>query len=75
MADRPPYSSNPSEASVGGDPFAERQQHLTFQEPRPHSAYASTISLPEEFGGPGEYNEDDESEKVPLTSGGMYPPG
>lgn len=73
MSDRSPYSSNPSQSTVVGDPFSDRQ-HLTFQE-RPPSAYASTISLPDEYEQGGHYHEDDEVEKVPLTSGGgMYPP-
>lgn len=69
---RPPLSSTNSQASLGGDPFSDRPG-LQFQEP-PRSAYASTISLPQEF---GEYDEGDEIEKMPLTSGGggLYPPG
>jgi len=69
---RPPISSTNSQASLGGDPFSDRPT-LQFQEPPP-SAYASTISLPPEF---GDYDEGDEIEKMPLTSraGGLYPPG
>ncbi|THG98213.1 hypothetical protein EW026_g3937 [Hermanssonia centrifuga] len=75
---RPPLPSFNSQSSVG-DPFSDRPQHLHFQEPAP-SAYSSTVSLPQEFGGRPGYDDDDEIEKVPLTSGqgmsgGLYPPG
>ena len=75
MAGRPPYPPNQSESSLTavGNPYGDRQ-HLTFQE-RPGSAYASTVSLPEEFDHNGDYQDEDETEKVPLTSGGLYPPG
>lgn len=74
---RPPLPSFNSQTSIHDsehDPFADRN-HLAFREPTP-SAYASTVSLPQEFGGHNqEYIDDDETEKVPLTSGGLYPPG
>lgn len=76
---RPPLPSFNSQSSLGEehDPFADRPQ-LAFHEPPP-SAYASTASLPHEFGGVGHGGQydDDETEKVPLTSGagGLYPPG
>ena len=74
---RPPLPSFNSQTSLPDsehDPFADRN-HLAFREPTP-SAYASTVSLPQEFGGHApEYVDDDETEKVPLTSGGLYPPG
>ncbi|KAI0346769.1 glycosyltransferase family 2 protein [Trametopsis cervina] len=67
---RPPLPSNAPQGTT--DPYA--RQHLTFQEPAP-SAYSSNISLPDEFGRPDDYDEE-ETEKIPLTSsGGMYPPG
>ena len=66
-------SFNSQTGSDHGDPFADRPHHLAFQEPPP-SAYASTTSLTGEFGRAGEYD-DEEVEKVPLTSGGLYPPG
>ncbi len=70
---RPPLpSNNPSQATLN-DPFGDRQ-HLTFQEPTP-SAYASSVSLTDDFGGARQEYDDDEIEKVPLTSSGMYPPG
>ena len=73
---RPTLPSFNSHADSEGDPFADRPQpHLAFQEPTVPSAYASTTSLNGEFGGrPGDYD-DEEVEKVPLTSGGLYPPG
>jgi chitin synthase len=73
---RPQLPSFNSHTSGEQDPFADRPHHLAFQEPPP-SAYASTTSLTlnGEFGGRvGDYD-DDEVEKVPLTSGGLYPPG
>ncbi|KAI0700792.1 glycosyltransferase family 2 protein [Cytidiella melzeri] len=76
MADnrRPPLPSNNPSQSTLTDPYNDRP-HLAFQEPPP-SAYSSNMSLPDEFGGQsGDYDDDDEIEKVPLTSGGMYPPG
>ncbi|KAI0089171.1 glycosyltransferase family 2 protein [Irpex rosettiformis] len=70
---RPPLpSNNPSQATLT-DPFSDRQ-HLTFQEP-PRSAYASSVSLTDDFSAQRPEYEDDEIEKMPLTSGGMYPPG
>ena len=71
---RPPLpSNNPSQTTLN-DPFSDRQ-HLTFQEPSP-SAFASTTSLTDDFGGQRQSQYDDEEiEKMPLTSGGMYPPG
>ena len=70
---RPPLPSLNSQSTVGDerDPFADRP-HIAFQE-APPSAYASTTSLTGEFGTQGQYD-DDEVEKVPLTSGGLYPP-
>lgn len=71
---RPPLPSFNSQSSLGEtehDPFADRP-HIAFQE-APPSAYASTTSLTGEFGAPAQYD-DDEVEKVPLTSGGLYPP-
>ena len=75
---RPPLPSFNSQASMGDsehDPFTDRPHHLQFQEPAP-SAYASTTSLTlaGDFGRSGEYD-DEEVEKMPLTSGGLYPPG
>lgn len=77
---RPPLPSMASQSSLAEsehNPFSDRSAHLTFQEPPP-SAYASTTTLNQEFGGRNaEYiDDDDEIEKVPLTSaGGLYPPG
>ena len=72
---RPQLPSFNSQSSLGPegehDPFADRP-HIAFQE-APPSAYASTTSLTGEFGAQGQYD-DDEVEKVPLTSGGLYPP-
>ncbi|GJE84976.1 glycosyltransferase family 2 protein [Phanerochaete sordida] len=72
---RPQLPSFNSQASLGPeaehDPFADRP-HIAFQEAP--SAYASTTSLTGDFGQQGQYD-DDEVEKVPLTSGGLYPPG
>ena len=80
----PSLNSNPSLASFNddihpGDPFADRPRVLNFQEPQPRP-YESTASLPQEFGGLGSGYDEDEQEKVPLTSatgfsGGLYPPG
>ncbi|THH31301.1 hypothetical protein EUX98_g2888 [Antrodiella citrinella] len=79
----PSFHSNTSQSTIHTDPFADtgRTRALNFQEPSP-SAYASTVSLPQEFGGLGgdSYEDDDEQEKIPLTStsslgGGLYPPG
>ncbi|KAI0796852.1 chitin synthase [Abortiporus biennis] len=80
---RPPLPSLNSQSSVTSlndsynDPFADRPRQLQFQDPR-RSAYESTVSLPQEFGGQPSY-EDEEIEKVPLTSqqgmsGSLYPP-
>ncbi|KZT13058.1 glycosyltransferase family 2 protein [Laetiporus sulphureus 93-53] len=76
---RPPLPSFASQSSVsdnGSDPFADRPRQVAFQEP-PLSAYESTISLPQEFGGMGGNYDDEEVEKLPLTAaqGGLYPPG
>lgn len=74
---RPPLPSFNSQTSIADsehDPFSDHQHQLAFREPSP-TAYASTVTLPQEFGGRVEYD-DDEVEKVPLTSaGGLYPPG
>ncbi|KAI0082452.1 glycosyltransferase family 2 protein [Panus rudis PR-1116 ss-1] len=76
---RPPLPSQASTSSLGEsyiqDPFADRPRHLNFQEPVPQP-FDSTVSLPQEFGGIGGNYEDDEIEKIPLTSqaGGLYPP-
>ncbi|KAH8106018.1 glycosyltransferase family 2 protein [Cristinia sonorae] len=78
----PSFNSNASQVSLTDDthdPFRDRPHGLTFQEPSPRP-FDSTVSLPHEFGGiPSNYEEDDEQEKVPLTSqgytGGLYPPG
>ncbi|CAL1701071.1 unnamed protein product [Somion occarium] len=79
----PSLSSQTSVSSVGDnyheiqDPFADRPRQLNFQEPSPRP-YDSTLSLPQEFGGSGtNYDDESESEKIPLTSnqaGGLYPP-
>ncbi|KAI0729316.1 glycosyltransferase family 2 protein [Fomitopsis betulina] len=80
MADdhRPPL---PSYSSLGsssdhGDPFADRPRQVNFTEPS-MSAYESSVSLPNEFGGMGGGYEDEEVEKLPLTAaaGALYPPG
>ncbi|KAF9247266.1 glycosyltransferase family 2 protein [Melanogaster broomeanus] len=69
-----------------GDPFADRPRQTHFQEPPPRtydavsSPFASTTTLPREFGAPG-YVDEDYAEKIPLTgeesynAGGFYPPG
>lgn len=78
---RPPLPSQASQASLSEastyvhNPFTDRQR-LQFQEPSPRP-YESTVSLgASEFGGRTSVYDDDESEKVPLTSnaGGLYPP-
>ncbi|KZT29322.1 glycosyltransferase family 2 protein [Neolentinus lepideus HHB14362 ss-1] len=79
--DRPPLRPMPSATSLGsdlhyGDPFADRPRHVQLQDPSPRP-FESTTSLPHEFGGRDEY--DDEEEKQPLTAGqaftgGFYPP-
>lgn len=67
----PSFNSQSSMSEAEHDPFADHPR-IAFQEPPP-SAYASTTSLTGEFGMQGQYDED-EVEKVPLTSGGLYPP-
>ncbi|KAJ3559212.1 hypothetical protein NM688_g478 [Phlebia brevispora] len=85
MADekRPPLPSFASQSSLSdtlNDPFSDRPQHVNFQEGIP-SAYNSTVSLTDNFSGRNSgYEDDDEVEKVPLTSsqgmsGSLYPPG
>ncbi|KAH9938331.1 glycosyltransferase family 2 protein [Fomitopsis serialis] len=75
---RPPLPSYHSQNSVSdhGDPFADRPRHVNFQEPA-MSAYESSVSLPQEFGGMGGGYDDDDVEKLPLTAapGSLYPPG
>lgn len=79
---RPPLPSYASQSSVtlsdNGNPFADHPaRQVAFQEPR-MSAYESTASLPQEFGGMGSNYDEDEVEKLPLTAaqgGGLYPPG
>ncbi|GBE80048.1 Chitin synthase 1 [Sparassis crispa] len=71
---RPPLPSFSSQTSLSdqADPFADH--HVNFLEPpRP---YESTVSLPQEFGGMGGSNYDeDDIEKLPLTANqGFYPP-
>ena len=73
---RPPLPSLSSQTSFSestalNDPFAERQRAINFAEPQfPNE---SMTTLPNEFGTLGEYDEE-ESEKLPLTSGGTgYP--
>ena len=80
---RPPLPSFASQTSVSdtlhSDPFGDRPHGYSLTDPAP-SAYSSTVSLPQEFGtGQGNYEDDDEVEKVPLTSsqgmsGSLYPP-
>ena len=63
---RPPLPSFNSQTSIADsehDPFADRPHQLAFQEPPP-SAYASTVTLPQEFGGRGGEYDDDEVEKA-----------
>lgn len=67
-----------SQEDYSPDPFADGH-HLRFQEPQPRP-FESTTSLPQDFGGRGgQYDEDEELEKQPLTggnvAGGFYPPG
>ncbi|KZT72530.1 glycosyltransferase family 2 protein [Daedalea quercina L-15889] len=71
----PSYNSL-SSVSDHGDPFADRPRRVNFEEPA-MSAYESSVSLPQEFGGMSGGYEDDEVEKLPLTagSGSLYPPG
>ena len=78
----PSFASQTSFSDTLNDPFSDGPTRggLTIQQPVP-SPYESTVSLPQEFGMHGGYNdEDDEVEKVPLTSsqgmsGSLYPPG
>ncbi|KAK7696039.1 Chitin synthase, class 7 [Cerrena zonata] len=77
---RPPLPSLSSQASVSTagegyqDPFADRPRALQFSEPSIPTPYESQVSLPHEFGGHGGTYDEDESEKIPLTGGGLYPP-
>lgn len=87
----PSVSSHDSNTNAPyGDPFADRPRQTKFQEPvRPYDSttslqrpFESTASLPSEFGGQGNYSDDDYVEKLPLTGGqtighpgGFYPPG
>ncbi|KAE9410457.1 glycosyltransferase family 2 protein [Gymnopus androsaceus JB14] len=84
MDGRPPLrsvSSNNSNATSYGDPFADRPRQAQFVEPeRPYrnpQGFESTASIPQEFGG-RDYDEDEYLEKQPLTAGqyagGFYPP-
>ncbi|KAF7433398.1 Chitin synthase, class 2 [Pleurotus ostreatus] len=89
MADqRPPLPSVSSYNSRGeglGDPFADRPRQTQFSEP-PHpyhgapQGYESSVTLPQEFGAQGNYDDDEYLEKQPLNAnpsfaGGFYPPG
>ncbi len=80
---RPTLPSFASQTSLNdslSDPFGDHPQRVSFPESTA-SGYNSTVSLPHEFGGQGAgYDDDDEIEKVPLTSsqgmsGSLYPPG
>ncbi|EJF62799.1 glycosyltransferase family 2 protein [Dichomitus squalens LYAD-421 SS1] len=72
---RPPLPSLSSQTSFAeslNDPFSDRQRAINFAEPQLPNP--SLTSLPNEFGKLGEYDEE-ESEKLPLTSGDTgYPP-
>lgn len=73
----PSFSSASTYSEAGDDPFNPQPPHIRFQEAEP-SPYHSTASLPQEFGGIGDNYDEDELEKLPLTSnqpGGLYPPG
>ncbi|KDQ64296.1 glycosyltransferase family 2 protein [Jaapia argillacea MUCL 33604] len=87
MADqgRPPLNTMSSQQSLAtsyGDPFSDRQRQTHFQEPQNPRAFDSSTTLPHEFGGNGDqYDDEEEEEKQPLTSGqgqqftgGFYPP-
>lgn len=85
-----PGSSHDGSNVPYGGPFTDRPRQTHFQEPaRPYESTASlqrpfesTTSLPSDFGGQGNYSDDEYAEKLPLTggenvghAGGFYPPG
>jgi len=83
MAGRPPVLSS---ASSYSDPFLDGPRQTNFVEPR--GRYDSVASLPRAYESTTSFSEDIDShqsryedgddeyaEKIPLTSGGLYPPG
>ncbi|KAI0677055.1 glycosyltransferase family 2 protein [Trametes maxima] len=78
---RPPLPSLSSQTSVTddhtlNDPFADRQRHIGFADPAMPTPNQSVVSFPNEFGTLDQYEDEEESEKLPLNrgAGSLYPP-